>query len=83
MKKKIKIILISIFLIAAPLLMFAQNPPHPNGGNNPGGGNIPVGGSPSPLGAPTGNGIYLLLAMGAAYGALKLYQMSGTTLVTE
>ena len=81
MKKKIKIILISIFLIAAPLLIFAQNPPHPNGGNNPGGGNTPVGGGP--LGAPTGNGIYLLLAMGAAYGALKLYQMSGTTLVTE
>ena len=82
MKKKIKIILISIFLIAAPLLMFAQNPPHPNGGNNPGSGNTPVGGS-GPLGAPIGNELYLLIAMGAAYGALKLYQMRGTTLVTE
>jgi hypothetical protein len=77
MKRNFKIILIAVLLVTAPLLMFAQNPPHPNGGvNGPGGG--PVGG-----GAPIGNGVILLVAMGAAYGARKLYQMQRSASVPD
>jgi hypothetical protein len=73
MKRNFRIVLIAAFLITAPLLMMAQNPPHPNGGvNGPGGG--PVGG-----GAPIGSGVYLLIAMGAAYGARKLYYMRSSS----
>jgi hypothetical protein len=46
--------------------LFAQNPPHPNGGGAPGGGNTPVGG-----GAPIDGGISFLLILGAAYGFRK------------
>jgi hypothetical protein len=70
MKRSIKVILIAIFLITAPLLILAQTPPHPNGGNNPGNGNGPVGG-----GAAIESGLYILIAMGAAYGANKLYKV--------
>ena len=65
MKTKYKTVLIAILLITAPLLMLAQNPPHPNGGSDPGAGNQPVGGS---TGAPVGDGVYVLLALAAAYG---------------
>ncbi len=78
MKRKFRIVLIAAFLVAAPLLMLAQNPPHPNGGNAPGSGNGPVGG-----GAPIGSGVILLVAMGAAYGASKLYQMRKEAVVQE
>jgi hypothetical protein len=70
MKRSIKVVLIAVFLATAPLLILAQTPPHPNGGNNPGAGNGPVGG-----GAAVGSGLTILLAMGAAYGTHKLYQM--------
>jgi hypothetical protein len=73
MKRNFKIVLIAAFLVTAPLLMLAQAPPHPNGGNAPGSGNGPVGG-----GAPIGSGIAMMIAMGAAYGARKLYQMRST-----
>lgn len=78
MKRKFRIVLIAALLVTAPLLMLAQNPPHPNGGvNGPGGG--PVGG-----GAPVGSGLVLLIAMGAAYGARKLYYMrSSAASITE
>ena len=70
MKRNFRIILIAAFLTTSPLLMLAQSPPHPNGGNAPGGGNGPVGG-----GAPIGSGVVVMLAMAAAYGAKKLYQV--------
>jgi hypothetical protein len=48
--------------------LFAQNPPHPNGGNGPGAGNTPVGG-----GALIDGGLIIMLLMAAAYGSKKLY----------
>lgn len=68
MKKAIKTITIVAFLMTAPLLMLAQNPPHPNGGNNPGSSNVPVGGA-----APIDGGLILLIAMGSAYSAKKVW----------
>jgi hypothetical protein len=68
MKRNFRILLIASFLVTAPMILLAQQPPHPNGGvNGPGGG--PVGG-----GAPIGSGVALMIALGAAYGARKLYQ---------
>lgn len=70
MKKNFKILILASIFVTAPLIMLAQTPPHPNGGNAPGGSNGPVGG-----GAPVGSGLSILVAMGAAYGARRLYQM--------
>ena len=71
MKVKFGIILISAFLAISPLAIQAQ--PHPNGGNLPTEGtNDTVGG-----GAPIGGGILILMALGAAYGARKLFRMAG------
>ena len=69
MKKVLKTFVIVAFLMTAPLLMFAQNPPHPNGGSGPGGSNTPVGG-----GAPLGGGLITMLVMGAAYGSKKVFK---------
>jgi len=68
MKKIIKILVISSLFFLAPIVLLAQNPPHPNSGGAPGGGNTPVGGA-----APIDGGITLLIALGAAYGAKKVY----------
>ena len=66
-----KRILFRTLAIAAITLMsiglYAQNPPHPNGGSGPIGGNTPVGG-----GAPIDGGITIMLVLGAAYGGKKL-----------
>lgn len=70
MKKALRIVTIMAFLLAAPVFMFAQNPPHPNGGGAPGGGNTPVGG-----GAPIDGGLSIMLVLGAAYGAKKVYKL--------
>ncbi len=69
MKKAIKILTIA-FLLTAPIVLLAQTPPHPNGGNAPGGGNTPVGG-----GAPIDGGISILMVLGAAYGSRKAFKM--------
>jgi hypothetical protein len=70
MKKAIKNILIVAFLMTAPLFLLAQNPPHPNGGSAPTSGtNTPVGG-----GAPIDGGLIMLIAMGSAYGAKKVWK---------
>ena len=50
--------------------LFAQTPPHPNGGTAPSGNNTPVGG-----GAPIDGGLTILLLLGAAYGSKKLFEM--------
>ena len=65
--------LLKLSAIAAMVLLsfglFAQNPPHPNGGGAPGGGNTPVGG-----GAPIDGGLTFMLLLAAAYGSKKLYK---------
>jgi len=72
MKKITKIIAIMIFF-SMPLWMAAQ-PPHPNnGGGAPGPNNTPVGGGAT--GCPIDGGLSILLAMGLAYGAKKVYQV--------
>jgi hypothetical protein len=78
MKRKLKIILLSSFLVAAPLFMPAQQPPHPNNGANPGSGNGPVGG-----GAPIGGGSGILLLAAMAYGAYRLYRIHTEISITE
>ncbi|MBN3036213.1 MAG: hypothetical protein JW861_11550 [Bacteroidales bacterium] len=70
MKKAAKILITAAFLSAAPLLLLAQTPPHPNGGNAPGPGNTPVGG-----GAPLDGGLTVMLILGAAYGTRKVFQL--------
>ena len=69
MKRIKKLILSAIFIFAIGILS-AQTPPPPNGnGSNPtGGNNTPVGG-----GAPIGSGLVILLALGAGYGGMKVY----------
>ncbi len=69
MKKVLKTAVIAAFFLAAPLVMLAQNPPHPNGGVGPGAGNTPVGG-----GAPIDGGLSVLLIMGVVYGSKKVYK---------
>ena len=70
MKRNFRILTIATFLAIAPLMIFAQTPPHPNGGAAPGGGNTVVGG-PS---APIESGAFILLALAVAYGARKFYE---------
>jgi hypothetical protein len=70
MKRDIKVFLIAAFLLIAPVLMFAQTPPHPNGGAVPSGSNTPVG-----AGAPVGNGIFILLTLALAYAGRKVYDV--------
>ena len=65
MKKIIKLTIVLLFTIG-PLIMVAQNPPHPNGGNAPGSGNTPVGG-----GAPIDGGLITMMLLGAAYAIKK------------
>jgi hypothetical protein len=79
MKRNFRIVIIAVFLVTAPLIMLAQ-PPHPNGGNAPGAGNTPVGGT---TGAPLSDGVALLLSLGAAYGACKIYQARKSFSITE
>lgn len=70
MKRIAGILAISAFMLTAPLMLLGQTPPHPNGGNVPGSGNTPVGGA-----APIDGGIVMLMVMGAAYGAKKVYRL--------
>jgi hypothetical protein len=70
MKKAIRFLIVTAFLLAAPVIMMAQTPPHPNGGNAPGSGNTPVGG-----GSPIDGGFSIMLILGAAYGAKKVYKL--------
>ncbi|MBN3034996.1 MAG: hypothetical protein JW861_05375 [Bacteroidales bacterium] len=66
--KIIRVLLLLVVLGAIPLLLTAQTPPHPNGGNAPGPGNTPVGG-----GAPLGSGMIVMIALASAYGARKVF----------
>jgi len=69
MKIFIKLIVTLITITLLTFTSFAQTPPPPNGnGDAPSGGNTPVGG-----GAPLGGGLLILVALGAGYGAKKVY----------
>jgi|AntAceMinimDraft_9_1070365.scaffolds.fasta_scaffold00233_20 hypothetical protein len=66
--KNIKKIVLSIILVLAVSIAFADvGPPDP--GSNPG-SEPPLGG-----GAPLGEGLFILIGLGAAYGARKIYNM--------
>lgn len=64
----ISAIIATIFAIFISSAAFAQNPPPPP--EDPSGGGGPVGG-----GTPVGSGLIILIALGAAYGGKKIYQM--------
>ncbi|MCF8369748.1 MAG: hypothetical protein K9G76_11970 [Bacteroidales bacterium] len=71
MKNKIFKTVLVLLIAISPVILLAQNPPHPNGGSGPTGGNTPVGG-----GAPIDGGLSFLLVLGAAYGSKKLFQQN-------
>ena len=76
MKRSFKILIITAFMAIAPVIMLAQNPPHPGDGANgdPTNSGTEVGGTP-PAGAPIGNGTFILLTLAAAYAGRKVYVM--------
>lgn len=79
MKRKLRIVLITVLLVAAPLFMLAQTPPHPNGGNAPTpGNNGPVGG-----GAPIDGGLSILLLATLAFSVNRYYRMRKEVSVKE
>ena len=72
MKKVIRLIILTVFIITASCLLnkvSADDPPE-DPPQLPGGGDIPIGG-----GAPIGSGLVILLTLGAAYGAKKYYDI--------
>jgi len=73
MKSTFKILALLVFLVTAPFILRAQNPPHPNNGAAPtsGSGNTPVGGAT----APVGSGSLILIALAAAYGGKRIYTL--------
>ena len=75
MKKIIRKLAAFVTITLITFTLSAQVPPNPNGGSDPGGGNTPVGG-----GAPVGSGLVLLIALGAAYGGKKVYDISKKSL---
>ena len=74
MKRSFKILIITAFMAIAPVIMFAQQPPHPGDDGNPEGSGTEVGGNP-PAGAPIGNGTFILLGLAAVYAGRKVYVM--------
>lgn len=69
MRKSIISLIITGLLILVPVIYSnaaAPPPPPPPGG--PGGTDQPIGGT-----APVGSGLIILISMGAAYGAKKVY----------
>lgn len=63
----IKHFIIAIFTFVSYTLA-AQGPPPPPGDPHGGNNDIPMGG-----GAPIGNGLAIILTLGAAYGGRKVY----------
>ena len=74
MKRIFKITFIAA-AIAISSGLYAQSPPPPNGngGDPTSGGHTPVGG-----GAPIGSGLVILMALGAAYGSKKAFDIKTT-----
>ncbi len=72
MRKTFNIITVSLILCMAIFLtdsLYAQTQAPPPPQTHGVGGDVPGGG------APVGEGVVLLIAMGAAYGARKVYSM--------
>jgi hypothetical protein len=67
MKRYIKILTIAAFLVTAPFILSAQNPPDPPG--------PPTGGGTVGSGASVGDGVFILLTLAVAYGSRKYYVM--------
>jgi hypothetical protein len=68
MKKAIvNLILVGLLIIVPVIIVSASAPPPPPPG--PGGTDDPIGGGAAPI----GSGIVMLISMGAAYGAKKVY----------
>jgi len=62
-----KLILIFLFIVAPVSMLMADDPGPPSPGGDP------TGSGGQPIGAPIDGGLSILLAMGAAYGGIKLY----------
>jgi hypothetical protein len=58
--------LLIIFFLTLTTATYSQDPPPPPPGEHGGGGNVPGGG------APVGNGLAILIALGTAYGVKKI-----------
>ena len=72
MKRIYRILAITIFAVAVPVLMFAQtNLRHPNNGNPPQIGNPLT----PPVGVPIDGGMSVLLTLALAFGAKKVYSL--------
>jgi hypothetical protein len=70
MKKILITLILAAFITLAGNALLAQGtPPPPPSGGHGSGTNQPAGG-----GAPIGSGIGILLALGGAYGARKVYK---------
>ncbi|MCK9421671.1 MAG: hypothetical protein M0Q38_03650 [Bacteroidales bacterium] len=70
MKKSIYYLVLMLFLLMGSATIknaVADNPPPPPGGHG-------TSGNQAPAGAPIDGGLGILLAMGAVYGGIKLYQ---------
>jgi len=65
-----KIILIIAFLLSS-MALYANDPPPPPAGHG-------ATGNQDPKGAPVDGGLGILLAIGAAYGGMKLYKARKT-----
>jgi hypothetical protein len=79
MKKVIRILVVTAFLLAGPIFLMAQ--PHPNnGGAAPNTlTNTPVGG----MAAPIGSGFIITLVLSAGYGARKVFDLRKNTQLEE
>jgi hypothetical protein len=69
MKKAILNLIISGLFVVVPVIVASASsppPPPPPGG---GGGSTPIGGGAAPI----GSGLVILVSMGAAYGAKKVF----------
>ena len=69
MKKVIfNLVLVGLLIIVPVIMVSAAAPPPPPPPGGPGTSDIPIGGS-----APIGSGLVMLISMGMAYGAKKIY----------
>ena len=70
MKKAIlNLIITGLFIVVPVVIASASAPPPPPPPGGPGGGDQPIGGGAAPI----GSGLVMLVSMGAAYGAKKIY----------
>jgi len=65
----INLIITGLFLVVPVIIASASAPPPPPDPPGGSGGSTPIGGGAAPI----GSGIVLLISMGAAYGAKKIY----------